>query len=61
MVDTNDGNKAAELYVKRDLGNGKGAAWEIRKAWRGRRRQVRRGVRRLGRGLWVLGYWDGDK
>ena len=38
MVEENGGQKASECYLKRDFGNGKGTALEIRKAWRGRRR-----------------------
>ena len=35
-MEANIGHKAAECYIKRDFGGGKGAALEIRKAWRGR-------------------------
>ena len=43
------GLKAAESYVRRDFGSDKGAALEIRQAWREqRRRQRRRVVKRRG-------------
>ena len=61
MVEANGGQKKAECYVKIDLGGGKGAALEIRKTWRGQRRQGRRGVRRGGREKWVSGFWYGDR
>ena len=55
VVEANGGQKESKCYVKGDFGGGNGAALEIRKAWWGRRRQVNRGVRRLGRKRWVLG------
>ena len=61
VVEANGGHKVAECYVKRYFGNGKGAALEIRQAWRGRRRQGRRGVRTWGRERWVSGCWDRDR
>ena len=61
MVGVNGGQKAAECYVQRDFGGGKGAVLEIFQAWRERRRiQERRGVRRCDRERWVSVFWDGD-
>ena len=40
----NDYQEAAECYVKREYGGGKGAGLEIRLAWRGQRRQGSSGV-----------------
>ena len=61
MVAANGGQKAAELYVKRYFGGGKGVALEIRKVWRGRMIQIHIGFRGWGRELWVSGFWDGDR
>ena len=59
MLESNGGQKAAECYVKRNFGGGKGEALEIRQEWQGRIRQVRRGVRGWDREKWVLGCWEG--
>ena len=61
VVEAIGGQKAAECYVKRDFGGGKGAELEIRQAWRERRRQGHRGVRRWDREQSVSGCWDGDR
>ena len=61
-MEENGVQKAAEYYVKRYFGGGKGAALEIRQAWRERRRiQGYRGIRIWGREKWVSVCWDGDR
>ena len=59
VVESNGDQEAAELYVKRYFGGGKGAALEIRQAWQGRRRQGSSGVGGWCRERWVLGCWEG--
>ena len=59
MVAANGVQKAAEFYVKRDFGGGKGVASEIRQVCWGQRIQGRRGFIGWGRERWVLGCWDG--
>ena len=44
MVAANDGQEAAECYVKRDLGDGKGEELEIQQVWQGQGRQGSSGV-----------------
>ena len=62
MVKANGGQKSNECYVKRYFGGSKGAALEIRQAWKERRRRNgRRGFRIWGRERWVSVFWDGDR
>ena len=59
MVAKNSGQEAADFYVKRDFGGGKGAALEIRQVWWGRGIQGSSGVGVQYRDIWDSVYWDG--